>query len=276
MSCGLVESGVGARTVAPVAGDEAGCWAATAGGAAPPCTVIAVGSLCSVTYCSFAGSKYENASTGRLCLFSLGETTISNVFVPLIPTSSSCLNLEDGGYLCQPRSSSSNGALTRSKLPRPEIVVVTVIGSPTCTLFGLASVAMVKLPIAPEKLGGAFGGSGFTSSATGSLVIWMSRRSPNPANGFEKKGSEKGSSRSNRSNGERERGAFRLLGTTTCAFALTGPISNFPARAAAIAVLNVTTSKGLPLMVSRFCDDCCNFCEVNPCPVMSGGSVNLG
>jgi len=34
--------------------------------------------------------------------------------------------------------------------------VVTVIGSPTCTLFGLASVAMVKLPIAPEKLGGAF------------------------------------------------------------------------------------------------------------------------
>src|SRR5215831_16687626 len=144
MSCGLVESGVGARPVAPVAGDEAGCWAATAGGAAPPCTVIAVGSLCSVTYCSFAGSKYENASTGRLCLFSLGETTISNVFVPLIPTSSSCLNLEDGGF-------------TRSKLPRPEIADVTVIGSPTWTLFGLASVVMVKLPIAPEKLGGAFG-----------------------------------------------------------------------------------------------------------------------
>ena len=238
--------------------------------------MIAIGSLCRVTYRSFAGSKYENASTGRFCLFSLGETTISKLFVPLIPTSSSCLNLEDGGYLCQPRSSSSNGAFTRSKLPRPEIVVVTVIGSPTCTLFGLASVAMVKLPIAPEKLGGAFGGNGFTSSATGSLLIWMSRRSPNPANGFEKKGSEKGSSRSNRSKGERERGAFRLRGTTTCAFALTGPISNFPARAAAIAVLNVTTSKGLPLIVSKFCDDCCNFCEVNPCPVMSGGSVSRG
>src|SRR5204863_4451884 len=276
MSCGLVELGTGGRPRAVVAGDEDDGWAATAGAAAPPWTVIAVGSLCSVTYCSFAGSKYENASTGRLCLFSLGEITISKLFVPLIPTSSSCLNLEDGGYLCQPRSSSSNGAFTRSKLPRPEIVVVTVIGSPTCTLFGLASVAIVKLPIAPEKLGGAFDGNGFTSSATGSLLIWMSRRSPNPANGFEKKGSEKGSSRSNRSKGERERGAFRLRGTTTCAFALTGPISNFPARAAAIAVLNVTTSKGLPLIVSKFCDDCCNFCEVNPCPVMSGGSVSRG
>src|SRR5207342_2135098 len=207
-------------------------------------TVIAIDSLCSVTYCSFAGSKYENASTGRVCLFSLGESTISNVFVPLMPTSSSCLNLEDGGYLCHPRSSSSNGAFTRSKLPRPEIVVVTVIGSPTCTLFGLASVAMVKLPIAPEKLGGAFGGSGFTSSGTGSLVIWTSRRSPNCANGFEKNGSEKGSSRSK---GERERGALRLRGTTTCAVALMGPISNFPARAAVIAVLSVTISKGLPL-----------------------------
>src|SRR6266481_2059171 len=226
MSCGLVEFGTGLRPRA-VAGDEDGGWAATAGAAAPPWTAIAIGSLCSVTYCSFAGSKYENASTGRLCLFSLGETTISKLFVPLIPTSSSCLNLEDGGYLCQPRSSSSNGAFTRSKLPRPEIVVVTVIGSPTCTLFGLASVAMVKLPIAPEKLGGAFGGSGFTSSATGSLLIWMSRRSPSCANGFEKNGSEKGSSRSNRSKGERERGAFRLRGTTTCAFALTGPISKF-------------------------------------------------
>src|SRR5215831_9533866 len=271
MSCGLLEFRTGALPRA-----AAGDWAATAGAAAPPWTVIAVCSLCSVKYCSFAGSKYENASTGRLCLFSLGETTISKVFVPLMPTSSSCLNLEEGGYLCQPRSSSSNGAFTRSKLPRPEIVVVTVIGSPTCTLFGLASVAMAKLPIAPEKLGGAFAGSDFTSSATGSLVIWISRRSPNPANGFEKKGSEKGSSRSNRSKGERERGAFRRRGTTTCAFALTGPISNFPARAAAIAVLNVTTSKGLPLMVSRFCDDCCSFCEVNPCPVTSGGSVNLG
>src|SRR6266850_1800470 len=164
MSCGLVEFGTGARPRA-VAGDEDGGWAATAGAAAPPWTVIAVGSLCSVTYCSFAGSKYENASTGRLCLFSLGETTISKLFVPLMPTSSSCLNFEDGGYLCQPRSSSSTGAFTRSKLP---------------------------------------------------------------------------------------------------------------ARAAAIAVLNVTTSKGRPLMVSKFCDACCNFCAVNPCPVMSGGSVNLG
>src|SRR6516165_8921007 len=276
MSCGLLEFRTGERARPAAPGDEDGGWAATADAAAPPCTVIAVDSLCNVTYCSFAGSKYENASTGRLCLFSLGETTISKVFVPLMPTSSSCLNLEDGGYLCQPRSSSSNGAFTRSKLPRPDIVVVTVIGSPTCTLFGLASVAMVKLPIAPEKLGGAFGGNGFTSSDTGSLVIDMSRRSPNWANGFEKNGSEKGSSSSNKSNGERERGAFRLRGTTTCAFAFTGPISNFPARAAAIAVLNVTTSKGLPLIVSRFCDDCCNFCAVNPWPVMSGGSVSLG
>src|SRR5207247_8388747 len=230
--------------------------------------------LCRVTYCSFTGSKYENASSGSPCFFSFGESTISKVLVPLRPTSSSCLNLDDGGYLCQPRSSSMAGALTRSKLPRPEIVVVTVIVSPTCTLFGFASVAMVKLPIAPEKLGGAFGGNGFTSSATGWLLICMSRRSPNWANGFEKNGSENGSSRSDRSKGERERGAFRLRGTTTCAFALTGPISNLPARAAAIAVLNVTTSKGLPLMVSKFCDDCCNFCEVNPCPVMSGGSVS--
>src|ERR671919_1469007 len=131
MSCGLVESGTGGRPLVAVAGDEAGGWAATAGAAAPPRTVIAVASLCSVTYCSFAGSKYENARTGRLCLFSLGEITISKLFVPLMPTSSSCLNLEDGGYLCQPCSSSSNGAFTRSKLPRPEIVVVTVIGSPT-------------------------------------------------------------------------------------------------------------------------------------------------
>src|SRR5215467_3798452 len=209
MSCGLLEFRTRGRPRPAAPGGEVGGWAATAGAAAPPWTVIAVCSLRSVTYWSFVGSKYENASTGRLCLFSLGEITISKLFVPLIPTSSSCLNLEDGGYLCQPRSSSSNGALTRSKLPRPEIVVVTVIGSPTCTLLGLASVAIVKLPIAPEKLSGAFGGSDFTSSATGSLLIWTSRRSPNPANGFEKKGSEKGSSRSNRSKGERERGAFR-------------------------------------------------------------------
>src|SRR6266481_9024251 len=178
MSCGLVEFGTGAWPRAAVAGDEDGGCAATAGAAAPPWTVIAVGSLCSVTYFSFAGSKYENASTGRLCLFSLGETTISKLFVPLIPTSSSCLNLEEGGYLCQPRSSSSNGAFTRSKLPRPEIALVTVMGSPTCTLLGFASVVITKFPIAPEKLGGAFGGKGFTSSATESLLISTSRRSP--------------------------------------------------------------------------------------------------
>src|SRR5213594_1364420 len=244
MSCGLVEFGTGGRPRAAVAGDEDAGWAATAGAAAPPWTVIAVGSLCSVTYCSFAGSKYANASTGRLCFFSLSESTVSKVFVPLMPTSSSCLNLEDGGYLCQPRSSSTTGALTRSKLQRPEIAVVTVMGSPTCTLLGFASVAIVKFPIAPEKLGGAFGGNGFTSSATGSLLISTSRRSPILAKGLLKNGSENGSSRSNRSNGERprDRGALRARGTMTCALAVTGPISNFPARAAAIAVLYVTTS----------------------------------
>src|SRR4051794_32827161 len=194
MSCGLLAFGIGKRPFAAVVGSEGAGWAATFGATAPPWTVIGVASLCSVTYCSLAGSKYENASTGRLCFFSLGETTISKVFVPLILTSSSCLNLEDGGYLCHPRSSSSNGAFTRSKFPRPEMLVVRVIGSPTCTLFGFASLAMVKLPIAPEKLGGAFGGNGFTSSVTGSLLIDMSRRSPNWANGFEKNGSEKGSS----------------------------------------------------------------------------------
>src|SRR5215475_6562998 len=203
MSWGLVEFRTGGRPRAAVAGDEAGGCAATAGATAPPWTVIAVGSLCSVTYCSFAGSKYENASTGRLCLFSLGETTISNVFVPLIPTSSSCLNFEDGGYLCQPRSSSSTGAFTRSKFPRPEIVAVTVIGSPTWTLFGFASTAMVKLPTAPEKFGGAFAGSGFTFSAAVSLRIGSSVRSPMLPNGSLKNGSENGSSISKRSNGER-------------------------------------------------------------------------
>src|SRR5882762_8419416 len=178
MSWGFVAFGTGGRPRVAVTGDEEGGWTATFGATALPWTVIAVGSLCSVTYCSFAGSKYENASGGRLCFFSLGETTISKVFVPLMPTSSSCLNFEDGGYLCQPCSSSITGALTRSKLPRPEIAAVTVIGSPTCTLLGFASVVITKFPIAPEKLGGAFGGNGFTSSATGSLLISTSRRSP--------------------------------------------------------------------------------------------------
>src|SRR5258705_8705491 len=112
-----------------------------------------------------------------VCFFSFGERTISKVFAPLIPTSSSFLNLEDGGYLCQPWSSSTAGALTRSKLPRPEIVDVTVIGSPTCTVFGFASVVIVKFPIAPEKLGGAFWGHGLTSKAKGPLLISTSRRS---------------------------------------------------------------------------------------------------
>src|SRR5207237_10712784 len=147
---------------------------------------------------------------------------------------------------------------------------------PTLTLVGFASVFIVKFPIAPEKFAGAFCGNGFTSKATSSLLISISRRSPTSPNGSEKKGSENGSSRLNKSNGERERGELGLRGVNTCAFALTGPISKFPARAAAIAVLNVTTSKGLPLIVSKFCDDCCNFCEVNPCPVMSGGSVSRG
>src|SRR5436190_7381982 len=185
-----------------------------------------------------------------LCFFSLGESTISKVFAPLMPTSSSCLNLEDGGYLCQPCWSAIAEALTRSKLPRPDIVDVTVIGSPTCTLFGFASVVIVKFPIAPEKLAGAFCGNGFTSNATGSLLISTSRRSPSCPNGLEKNGSENGSSRLNKSNGDRDRarGELGLRGIITTAFALTGPISIFPARAAAMAVLYVATSYGLPLI----------------------------
>src|SRR5438128_4826129 len=142
--------------------------------------------------------------------FSLGERTISKVFVPLIPTSSSFLNLEDGGYLCQPRSSSTAGALTRSKLPRPEIVDVTVIGSPTCTLFGFASVVIVKFPIAPEKFDGAFCGNGLTSNATGSLLISTSRRSPNWLNGSQQNGSMTVSSRLNKCRVDRERAVLGL------------------------------------------------------------------
>ena len=161
-----------------------------------------------------------------------------------MPTSSSCLNLEEEGYLCQPWSSSSAGAFTRSKLPRPETVDVTVIGSPTCTRFGFASVVIAKVPTPPEKFGGAFGGNGFTSKVAGSLSISTSRRSANRPSGSAKNGSENGSSKLNRSKGERERerGVACLRGTDTRAFALTGPISNFPVRVAAIAVLNVTTS----------------------------------
>src|SRR5436853_6909361 len=175
MSCGFGDGF--AATAAD--GLAAGCDATAFGGVgAPPWTLIGIASLRSVKYFSLSGSKYENARGGRACFFSFGEITVSKVFAPLIPTSSSCLNLEDGGYLCQPRSSSKTGALTRSKLPRPEIVDVMVMGSPTCTVFGFASVVMVKFPIAPEKLGGAFFGKGFTSSATGSLLISTSRRSP--------------------------------------------------------------------------------------------------
>src|SRR5690348_8409899 len=101
---------------------------------------------------------------------------------------------------------------------------------------------MVKLPIAPEKPGGAFGGSGFTLSVSDSLLIVTSVRSPRLPNGSAKKGSENGSSRLNRSNGDRGRpvgGALGLRGKTTTAFACAGPISNFPARAGEIAVLKV-------------------------------------
>jgi hypothetical protein len=61
-------------------------------------------------------------------------------------------------------------SVTRSKFPRPEIFAVTVIGSPTCTLFGFASAVIVKLPTAPPKVGGALGGNAFTSMLTGSVV----------------------------------------------------------------------------------------------------------
>ena len=161
-----------------------------------------------------------------------------------MPTSSSCLNFEDGGYLCQPRSFSSDGPFIRSKFPRPEMVDVIVIGSPTCTVFGFASTAIVKLPTAPEKFAGAFGGSGFTFSVADSLRTGSSVLSPIAPNGSLKNGSENGSSRLNKSKGERGRLRGVVLGRrgrTTIAFAVAGPISNFPGRAAAMAVLNVRT-----------------------------------
>src|SRR5689334_10712720 len=114
--------------------------------------------------------------------------TVSKVFSPLMPTSSSCLNFEDGGYLCQPRSSSRLGPVIRSKFPRPEIVAVTVIGSPTCTFLGFASTVIAKLPTAPEKFGGGFGGNGFTSSVTLSLLIEITLRWPMLPNGSLKNG----------------------------------------------------------------------------------------
>src|ERR1041385_5351701 len=128
--------------------------------------------------------------------FSLGDTTNSNDLVPLIPTSSSCLKFDDGGYLCQPRSSLNSGAFMRSKFPRPAIAALIVIGSPTCTRFGLASAVIEKLPIAPEKLAGAPDGNGFTSNVTGSLEMLISRCSiifPKEKNGSENGSSPNGS-----------------------------------------------------------------------------------
>src|SRR6266436_6642844 len=152
-----------------------------------------------------------------LDFFSLGEITISKVLAPLIPTSSSCLNFADGGYLCQPRSSSRDGAPMRSKLPRPEIVDVTAIGSPTCTFFGFASTVMAKWPTAPEKLAGELAGSGFISSVTGSLFSKSFVGSPeNTPNGSLRNGSRMPKT----SNGERlrdllEGGALRRTSAMT-------------------------------------------------------------
>src|SRR5947207_13756270 len=87
-----------------------------------------------------------------------------------MPTSSSCLNSEDGGYLCHPLLSSKDGAVTRSKFPRPVIVAVTVNGSPTCAAFGFASASSVKLPTAPPNSGGAPGGNALTPSGTAWLL----------------------------------------------------------------------------------------------------------
>src|SRR5437660_6833824 len=154
-----------------------------------------------------------------------------------MPTSPSCLNFAEGGYLSLPRSAPSADPFVRSKFPRPLIVDVTVIGSPACTVFGFASTAMVKLPIAPEKFGGALVGSGFTLSVAVSLLIGSSVRSPMLPKGSLKNGSEKGSSKLNRSKGDR--GGLRgdvlgRPGNTTTAFAVTGPTSNFPGRTAAM------------------------------------------
>ena len=115
------------------------------------------------------------------------------------------------------------------------------IGSPTCTLFGLASVAMVKLPLS-LKLGGAFGGRGFTSTPTGSLLIWMSRDVHRAVQMGSRKTDPKTDRRDRidrKANANVARFAFAEQ-LNPRAFALTGPISNFPARAAAMAVLNVT------------------------------------
>src|SRR3977135_2329239 len=106
--------------------------------------------------------------------------------------SSSGLKSDDGGYLCHPCSSSNAGAVTRSKFPRPVIVAVTVNGSPTCAVFGLASFERTKLPTAPPKSGGAPGGRDFTSSITGSLLIFTSCGVLGGNNGSREKISMKG------------------------------------------------------------------------------------
>src|SRR4029077_4008359 len=139
-----------------------------------------------------------------------------------MPTSSSCLKFDDGGYLCQPRSSLSSGAFIRSKFPRPEIAALIVIGSPTCSRFGSASAVIEKLPTAPEKVGGAPAGNAFTSNETGSLLTLISCCSIRPPNGTVKKGSENGSWLKG-SNGWRRTPELRR-GTRIFAFCSTGPI----------------------------------------------------
>jgi hypothetical protein len=118
------------------------------------------------------------------------------------------------------------------------IVVVTVSGSPTCALFGFTSAAMVKLPTAPPKSGGAPGGRGFTSSVTASLFSFICWGVLGAKNGSLKKLSMNGSFISNRSRGLLElREAVRGIRTT--GFVSTGPISIFPLRTGDSAVLNV-------------------------------------
>src|SRR5437867_12729441 len=98
-----MSGGFGVALGADVAGAAAPGWAVTmlGVGAAPPSTRIGIASLFKVTYCSFCGSKNEKTKDEIACFFSFGERTVSNIFSPLIPTLSSCLNLEEGGYLCQ-------------------------------------------------------------------------------------------------------------------------------------------------------------------------------
>src|ERR1700730_8565096 len=91
--------GVGATEAegAAVADGTAAATAGVAAGAAPPSMVNGIGSLWSVTYFSLTGSKNEKTSGGNLSFRSLALTTISKLFVPLMPTSSSWVNFSDGG-----------------------------------------------------------------------------------------------------------------------------------------------------------------------------------